>query len=370
MLPSKKTGLSGRWHALLLLIPAAVLMLLAVQIPAFAEWYAVYPYRILSYWGNFLSSIVPFSIAEVLIVLLIPAILAYLTAASIKIKRTKQRRKTALTYFVIQPLCAVSILFFLFTITCGINYHRYTFAETSGLSIQPAGVEELESLCEKLAADVNVLRSQVKTDDTGVMMLDAPGIHTVSQRAQSAMNAAGREYPLLSGNFGGPKPVFFSRVMSACDTTGIFIPFTMEANVNVDISPYAIPATMCHELAHLNGFMREDEANFIATLACAASEDPDFQYSGKMLSYRYVSNALYGENPQAAQEIASTLNEGVRLDLQANSAYWKQFEGPLSETATQVNNAYLKANRQEDGVKSYGRIVDLLLAEYRSGKMN
>lgn len=369
MLPSKRTGLSGKWYLLLLLLSAAVLMLLAVQFPAFAEWYAVYPYRILSHWGNYLSSVVPFSIAEVLVVLLIPSILVYLITVFIKIKRTDQKRKAALTYFVVQPLCAVSLLFFLFTVTCGINYHRYTFAETSGLPIQPATVEELEALCEKLAADVNTLRSQVKTDANGVMELDAPGVHTVSQRSQSAMNSAGREYSLLSGDFGGPKPVFFSRVLSACDTTGIFIPFTMEANVNVDISPYAIPATMCHELAHLNGFMREDEANFIATLACAASEDPDFQYSGKMLSYRYVSNALYGENPQAAQEIASTLNEGVRLDLQANSAYWKQFEGPLSETATQVNNAYLKANRQEDGVKSYGRIVDLLLAEYRSGKL-
>ena len=117
MLPSKKPGLSGRWYVLLLLIPAAALMLLAVQFPAFAEWYAVYPYRILSYWGNALSSLVPFSIAEALVVLLIPAILIYLIAAFIKTKRAAQKRKAALTYFVIQPLCAVSLLFFLFTIT-------------------------------------------------------------------------------------------------------------------------------------------------------------------------------------------------------------------------------------------------------------
>ncbi|HPE16562.1 MAG TPA: DUF3810 family protein, partial [Oscillospiraceae bacterium] len=30
-----------------------------------------------------------------------------------------------------------------------------------------------------------------------------------------------------------------------------------------------------------------------------------------------------------------------------------------------MNDAYLKANAQRDGVKSYGRMVDLLLAEYR-----
>ena len=37
----------------------------------------------------------------------------------------------------------------------------------------------------------------------------------------------------------------------------------------------------------------------------------------------------------------------------------------MAEVAQQVNNAYLKANRQYDGVKSYGRVVDLLLAEWR-----
>lgn len=33
--------------------------------------------------------------------------------------------------------------------------------------------------------------------------------------------------------------------------------------------------------------------------------------------------------------------------------------------AAKVNDSYLKSNRQEDGVKSYGRMVDLLLADYR-----
>jgi hypothetical protein len=30
-----------------------------------------------------------------------------------------------------------------------------------------------------------------------------------------------------------------------------------------------------------------------------------------------------------------------------------------------MNDSYLKANSQQDGVKSYGRMVDLLLAEYK-----
>ena len=43
---------------------------------------------------------------------------------------------------------------------------------------------------------------------------------------------------------------------------------------------YNIPHTICHELSHLKGFMREDEANFIGYLACIGSDSPDFRYSG------------------------------------------------------------------------------------------
>jgi hypothetical protein len=38
----------------------------------------------------------------------------------------------------------------------------------------------------------------------------------------------------------------------------------------------------------------------------------------------------------------------------------------VAEKADAVNNTYLKSNNQEDGVKSYGRMVDLLLAERRT----
>jgi hypothetical protein len=37
----------------------------------------------------------------------------------------------------------------------------------------------------------------------------------------------------------------------------------------------------------------------------------------------------------------------------------------VERTSNRINNTYLKANNQKDGVKSYGRMVDLLIAEHR-----
>lgn len=354
------------WIPVLFLPLSLLLLMFSRAVPSFAEWYATGPYRWLSHWGNLLSFCIPYSsIGEMLVLAAIPVCLGYLIYFFIQWRKHRESRRETLCRFFRNALCAISLLAFLFTICCGINYSRYTFAQTSGLRIQPSSKEELQELCQSLAGDVTALRQQVQTDANGITTLDA-SVNGTAKQARSAMRAASADYPLLDGTYLGPKPVLFSRALSACQITGIFFPFTFEANVNIDIPDYSIPSTMCHELAHLSGFMREDEANFIAYLACIHSESAEFQYSGKMLAYIHVFNALFAEDPQAAQEISASLGEGVRMDLNANNAYWDQFESPVAEVANQVNNAYLKANRQQDGVRSYGRVVDLLLAEHRA----
>ena len=154
--------------------------------------------------------------------------------------------------------------------------------------------------------------------------------------------------------------------MSHMQLTGEFTLFTFEANINNDAPDYSIPATMCHELAHTRGFMREDEANFIGYLACINSDSIEFQYSGVMLALIHASNRLYETDQALYRDVASTFSDGVRRDFADNNAYWAQFEGPVAEVSDAVNNAYLVMNHQSDGVKSYGRMVDLLLADYRS----
>ena len=52
--------------------------------------------------------------------------------------------------------------------------------------------------------------------------------------------------------------------------------------------------------------------------------------------------------------------------MSANNAFWQQYEGKISEASSRVNDTYLKANSQTDGIQSYGRMVDLLLGYYRS----
>ena len=64
-------------------------------------------------------------------------------------------------------------------------------------------------------------------------------------------------------------------------------------------------------------------------------------------------------------ELYRLLEPGIVKDLAENTAFWNRFDGKVAEAADRVNDAYLKINDQQDGVKSYGRVVDLMLAHYR-----
>lgn len=251
-----------------------------------------------------------------------------------------------------------------FMLFCGFNYYRPSFAQTSGLPIRESSLQELYALCEELTQQANALRAQLPEDRLGVMQL-SEGSHGLAKQARQVFAGLSEEYDILPAYHITPKPVFCSWAMSLMQITGVFCPVTFEANVNTDAPDYSIPATMCHELAHTRGFMREDEANFIGYLACINNDSPEFRYSGIMLALVHAQNRLYDGDRELFAEQASHLSEGVLRDFAYNNAYWARFEGPVGEVSTAVNNTYLQLNAQTDGVQSYGRMVDLLLADYR-----
>ena len=52
----------------------------------------------------------------------------------------------------------------------------------------------------------------------------------------------------------------------------------------------------------------------------------------------------------------------------AKEAYWHKYDNRVITTLSdKLNDTYLKVNNQTDGVKSYGRMLDLLLAQYKNG---
>lgn len=353
---------------LLLLSPLSLLLiLLARKSNYFAEQiYALRIYKWLSQLVSLITGLIPVSLAEITVIVL-PVIIIFLFGRLIyRICKDRSRWMIYLVRTLINILAAGSVLLFSFTISGGLNYYRYSFSYYSNLEIEESSLEELYGLTKYLADQASKLRNGNLTEDENGVFKLSMSKYKLAKEANRAMKNLSEEYSVLEGNYGSPKPVLLSSLMSYTETTGIFIPFTMEANVNVDIPDYSIPFTMLHELAHQRGFMREDEANFIAYLAGTGSGNAELMYSSTMHALITAGNALYRQNAEMFYEIRERYSEGVIRDLKANSEYWAKYEDTVVSTVSnKLNDTYLKANAQADGVKSYGRMLDLLLAKYR-----
>jgi len=352
---------------LVLLIPVSLLLTgLASAFPHLTE--SIYSrgiYPVLAGIFGRLFGFFPFSAAEILLYVLSAAGLVWLCVQLARLVRRKEKKRRALNMLATIG-CIAGAGYFLFTVLCGFNYHRITFAEQSGLVIRPSSVRELGLLYAELVERANYLRTQVNENENGVMVFHPESAHTIARMAPQGIARLAERYPVFGGYTPPPKPALASRGLSIMNIAGVYIPFTFEANVNVDMPHFNIPFTMMHELAHFKGFMREDEANFIAYLACREMDDAAFQYSGVMLALIYAGNALFAASPELYREISAGLDAAILRDFSDNRAYWAQFEGPIAQATIAVNDAYLRHQRQEDGVRSYGRMVDLLLADFRA----
>lgn len=321
--------------------------------------------------GQILSSItgfVPFSLAEAIVISLCLFLLFYIIKTIIKAFKAKNGLKILID-FISNVLMVSSIIYLAFLLLWGLNYHREPFSSIIGLDIKPASVKDLSLVCEDLINRANELRSKVDEDNNGCMYIKG-GFISISSRANSGFKNASKILSQLGGNFGPPKGVFLSVAMCYAGITGVYFPFTGEANVNI-MQPYSmLPSTVCHEMAHQRGFAREDEANYISYLVCSLHPDTDFQYSGVLLALINSMNALYSHDPHMYKMLSLKYSPGLKRDLIQNDEFWKHYEGPIERISNNINDTYLKANMQKDGVYSYGRMVDLIIAEYRKkGKL-
>ena len=324
-----------------------------------AQWYSehIYPW-IVSLIGRFFG-IFPFSVAEFLLYAGILLLIGSLVRIIYRLIKNKADKKEGLRYLRRLGIITL-ILAALYMINCGINYHRNSFVESIGLKADAYTVDELKGVCMDLTERVNTYAGRVERDADGVMVLSG----NEREEAVAAMERLGEKGDVLAGYYPKPKPLAFSAFLSVQNLTGIYSPFTVEANYNQDMMPYNIPFTACHELSHLRGFMQEEEANFIAWLACKDAPETELQYSGSMLAWIHCMNVLYEEDRESWSEIREILSEEADIDLRANSEFWDKWDGAVAEVSEQINDNYLKANGQKDGVQSYGRMADLVVAYY------
>jgi hypothetical protein len=261
-----------------------------------------------------------------------------------------------------------------FYILWGWNYARPPIEERLRLrDPAPESKELVASLTADFLERSNALYRDIhQGDDAGIptqLPDDLAALDAVIEdgwRSLSDDSMWGRD---LEDRRGRGKPLLFGNIISYLGISGFYFPFTGEANVNADIPAVGLPHVLAHEKAHQRGIGPEDEANFVGFLAAFSSPDVHARYSASVFAHRQLLRALFTLDRPRAEEILAQRLPGVQRDIDDLNAYWRKFEGPANEISDRVNDAYLKSNRVEGGIASYGRSVDLIL-RYEASRKN
>ena len=356
--------------ALGLILATVLIETAALNSTAFADWYRTYIYPVWVATYGRLTSLFPFSVGEILIMTAVFGIPASLIAMTVLLIIKKGRRKKVGKVFGYIYLWIITFVVVVQVNNCFVLYQTSDFAKVNGIPVNEHTDKQLEQLCDAIVEKVNEAAKKVERDKDKRIVMNCD----FDETARKAVKNLSSEFKNLDGYYVRPKPIMCSFFMSQMDFTGIYFPFSMEANYNNDFYKAKLPCTVCHELAHTKGYIQEDEANFIAFLACIRSDDPYYNYAGYLTALTYVRNKIfdYADDDKKAK-IDSAICDEVWADIEANREYWDSVKNAKdtvfnSETVSEISGnfmeANLKANGVTDGRKSYGRMVDLMLNYY------
>ena len=328
------------------------------------RWYSGGLYPLLSGLQRSLSRLSPVSVSELLIVLILLGLLVR-ALRSLRRWRGGEVRLAQIAGGALRGgLQASATLWIAFLVLWGFSHARQPYAWHVGLELGEVRTGELREVTAWLAEEATRLREL--TRDEELELRDGPG--GVDPRLAEAYRGLGERVPALAGGALLLRKPLSAPVLSALGISGIYSPFTGEAHVNHETRTWLHLFAAAHELAHQRGFAREDEANWIAWQVCRASGEPALAYSVTLVAFRFAAAALAEQDAAAAQAAYASLGPGVLADLEANRVFWAERHTSLTEVAVEVNDTYLRSTGSEEGVRSYGRMLDGIVAEWRAAR--
>lgn len=351
-----------------ILAVCAVLCAFSRSSAAFADSYRDNVFLKLQAVFGRISGALPFSLGELMIAIAVSGGISLIAAYIVLMIRKKGNRGKISAVCSLIVLWIAAFVMLTETLNCFIMYRCSSFASVYGIGEEKFTAEELYSLAMTITEKCNEAEALIERDENGNMLITCD----VYVETKAAMQNISYEYPTLSGYYPDPKAILCSGVMTRFDLLGIYFPFSLEANYNKNMYNSELPETICHEFAHLKGWIKEDEANFISYLACIESDSPELVYSGYMSALSYLRSKVYREASISDEDktvLFSAANDNVVHDLVEKGRIFREAKETKLGTAMSVVSdkameTSLRLNGVSDGVKSYGRFVDLLLNYY------
>lgn len=342
----------------------AIALLLQVIL---VKWIGSYPEIVEKYYSNgiyppisrllrIVFGWIPFSMGDILYSILVLLVIRYLY---LNWKSIKKKPLMLLKDIVV----VLSISYFAFHLLWGMNYYRLPITDKLGIQKEYT-TEQLIVFTSYLTKKTNQYQFEI-TGDT----IDAVKIpysrKEIFQLTEEGYSQLKKEYPNFTYKSPSLKASLYSLPLTYMGYGGYLNPFSNEAQVNGITPLFRLPTVSGHEVGHQLGYSAEDATNFIGFLVTVTNEDPYFKYAAYHHALGYCLSDLKRRDEAKFQEVVQTLNPGVKKNFKEIADFWERYENPLEPVFKSIFNTFLKANNQEEGIKSYSSVVGLLISYHQ-----
>jgi hypothetical protein len=346
------------WLAQAAVVAAAISAAVAPIPPeAIEAWYSTGFYPSLQRAVTFATNLLPIAALDLLIL----AGVAVLTVAIVHTIRDVRRDRgfKPIGRTAIRLVTASAALYLTFVVMWGFNYRRVRMTQRLIVAAEPPAPAAVVQLGLQAVAEMNRLHAAAYRQG----WQDAEWRHQPLIDAFHEVQRALVDTPPVTP--GRLKASLLTPYFRWTGVDGMINPFGLEVLANPDLMPFERPFVAAHEWAHLAGYADESEANFVGWLACLRG-DVGARYSGWLYLYWQVSGEVGDDDRRL---LAEALAPGPRRDVNAIVERLRRGQWPLLRTVGwAVYDQYLKANRVDEGIRSYGAVVTLILrARFEDG---
>ncbi|HET6724025.1 MAG TPA: DUF3810 domain-containing protein [Chitinophagaceae bacterium] len=353
-------GLMKAWSWILLIIAAISIKFVSTQPLWVEEKYSTGLYPLISEVQRSVFGWIPFSIGDLFYAFLV-LIIIFKTVQLIKYIYRKKINRQYLLNGLKQVLFFFLFVYVFFYGLWGLNYNRKGISYQLNLEVRKYTVQEIDTITNLLQRQLNFY-----ADTISLMQRDSFNKKkTLFEKATEAYLYANNSYPFLSYEPQSIKPSLFSYLGNYFGFQGYYNPFSGEGQVNTRIPRFLEPFVSAHEVAHQLGYAKENEANFVAFIACKSYPNNTYRYSMYFDMYLYAITELDKRDSVLARSYNEKLHPQAKKDIDEYRKFLMKYRNQVEPIISWIYDGYLQANDQPEGKKTYNMVVALLIAYYK-----
>ena len=353
------------------ILPSIWLLLfgLCLLAPLYPEQVAkYYTQGLFRYWTvclRYLIGWIPFALGE-LVYIIFFIILIFNIIRCITLLKIFNQNWHKLRFLLVRFAWLIVKLYVVFQFIWGLNYLQPNPVKSFSLKVQTpenaqVALDEMNILTNELIQELNQTKLEMELKKPQKLNLDL-----LIERVQVAYLPLATNWKSLKYRFPSIKKAIFPSWGDYIGYLAFYQPMTGEAILRTDLPILTQPYTIAHEMAHQLGYASETEANFIAYVVAAESDDLILRYSMLLQMFTYAQDAqlllIAGNKGFAAWEAQikfnkSLLSPEVLKDRAEIRAFFAARAGKQIEASTKLYDQFLKWNQQAAGMASYADVL-------------